>query len=158
MIIRTPHTPRISQKSQEITKEYSKIPLEWQYKWENFADGVITPSMWTGDKFLEAGLNPGRLFVIPNGYDEKIYNKTPEESKFFDSKKFTFLFVGNHQRRNWRVSDTGTESNLAQNRNDQNPDQNKPVTGSDYWWTRSICPTSDTTTRRAITKIGADPT
>ena len=79
--------------------EYAKIPFEWQYKWENFADGVITPSMWTGDKFLEAGLNPGRLFVIPNGYDEKIYNKTPEESKFFDSKKFTFLFVGNHQKR-----------------------------------------------------------
>lgn len=79
--------------------EYSKIPFEWQYKWENFADGVITPSMWTGDKYLEAGLNPERLFVIPNGYDEKIYNKIPEESKFFDPKKFTFLFVGNHQKR-----------------------------------------------------------
>lgn len=79
--------------------EYSKIPLEWQYKWENFADAVITPSMWTGDKFLEAGLNPERLHVIPNGYDPEIFNSQPEESKFFDSKKFTFLFVGTHQSR-----------------------------------------------------------
>jgi hypothetical protein len=79
--------------------EYSKIPLEWQYKWENFADAVITPSMWTGDKYLDAGLNPERLHIIPNGYDPEIYNTDPEDSKFFDSKKFTFLFVGNHQSR-----------------------------------------------------------
>lgn len=79
--------------------EYSKIPLEWQYKWENFADAVITPSMWTGDKYLDAGLNPERLHVIPNGYDPTIFNPEPEESRFFDSKKFTFLFVGTHQSR-----------------------------------------------------------
>jgi len=79
--------------------EYSKIPLEWQYKWENFADAVITPSMWTGDKYLDAGMNPERLHVIPNGYDPTIFNSEPEQSKFFDSKKFTFLFVGNHQHR-----------------------------------------------------------
>ena len=79
--------------------EYSKIPLEWQYKWENFADAVITPSMWTGDKYLDAGLNPERLHIIPNGYNPEIYNTEPEESKFFDPKKFTFLFVGTHQTR-----------------------------------------------------------
>jgi glycosyltransferase involved in cell wall biosynthesis len=79
--------------------EYSKIPFEWQYKWENFADAVITPSMWTGDKYLDAGLNPERLYVVPNGYDPDIFNFEPEESKFFDAKKFTFLFVGNHQNR-----------------------------------------------------------
>lgn len=71
--------------------EYSKIPFEWQYKWENFADGVITPSLWTGDKYLEGGLDPDRLFIVPNGYDPEIYNHEPEESRFFDSKKFTFL-------------------------------------------------------------------
>ena len=79
--------------------EYSKIPFEWQYKWENFADGVLTPSLWTGDKYLEGGLDPDRLFIVPNGYDPEIYNHEPEESRFFDSKKFTFLFVGNHQKR-----------------------------------------------------------
>jgi len=79
--------------------EYSKVPFEWQYKWENFADGVITPSMWTGDKFLEGGLDPNRLFVVPNGYDPTIFNTKPEESRFFDAKKFTYLFVGNHQAR-----------------------------------------------------------
>lgn len=79
--------------------EYSKTPFEWQYKWENFADAVITPSMWTGDKYLDSGLNPDRLHIIPNGYDPNIFNTTAEDSKFFDSKKFTFLFVGNHQYR-----------------------------------------------------------
>ena len=79
--------------------EYSKIPFEWQYKWETFADAVITPSMWTADKYIEAGLDPRKLHVIPNGYNNEIFNLEQETSKFFDSKKFTFLFVGNHQYR-----------------------------------------------------------
>lgn len=79
--------------------EYSKIPFEWQYKWETFADAVITPSLWTADKYLDAGLDPDDIFVIPNGYNPDVFNIRPEESKFFDSKKFTFTFVGTHQKR-----------------------------------------------------------
>jgi glycosyltransferase involved in cell wall biosynthesis len=79
--------------------EYSKIPSEWQYKWETFADAVITPSLWTGDKYLDSGMNPDELFIVPNGYNPEIFNTISEDSKFFDKKKFTFVFVGTHQPR-----------------------------------------------------------
>ncbi len=79
--------------------EYVRIPFEWQYKFETFADGLITPSAWTADNFLHSGLNPDTVFVVPNGYDPAIFNPTPEKSRFFDDAKFTFLFVGNHQKR-----------------------------------------------------------
>lgn len=79
--------------------EYSRVPYEWTQKWESFADAVITPSRWTADKYLNAGVNPRKVFVIPNGYDPSIYNLEKEQSEFFDSKRFTFLFVGMHQAR-----------------------------------------------------------
>jgi len=80
--------------------EFVKIPMEWQMKWETFADAVITPSKWTADKFMEAGLNPSECFVVPNGYDPKIFNRNKEDNLgFVDNKKFTYTFVGNGQYR-----------------------------------------------------------
>lgn len=79
--------------------DYIRIPFELQYKFETFADAVITPSRWVADNFLRSGLNPEYVFVVPNGYNPEIFNCKEEESKFFDSAKFTFLFAGNHLKR-----------------------------------------------------------
>ena len=38
--------------------EYTKIPFEWQYKFEQFADYLITPSQWSMNNFLDSGLSP----------------------------------------------------------------------------------------------------
>lgn len=80
--------------------EFSKIPMEWQIKWEFFADALITPSRWTADKYVEAGLNPSECFVIPNGYNPKLFNRDKEDNLgFTDNDKFTYTFVGNGQYR-----------------------------------------------------------
>ena len=79
--------------------EYTKVPFEWEYKWETFADALITPSKWTANIVLEAGLKPSKLFVIPNGYNSDIFNAKEEPSQFFNKTKFTFIYVGNHQYR-----------------------------------------------------------
>lgn len=79
--------------------DYVRIPFEWQYKFETFADAVITPSRWTAENFVHSGLNPEYVFVVPNGYNPQVFNSDPEKSRFFDESKFTFLFVGNHQKR-----------------------------------------------------------
>lgn len=79
--------------------EYSKVPFEWQYKWETFADAVIAPSKWSIDRYLEGGLEPSRAFIIPNGYNPEIFNMEKEESKFFNNDVYTFVYVGNGQRR-----------------------------------------------------------
>lgn len=79
--------------------EWCRIPFEWQYKWETFADAVITPSQWTANTYSEGGLEPDKLIVIPNGFDDSVFNLEKEESQFYDSSKFTFVFVGCGQYR-----------------------------------------------------------
>jgi glycosyltransferase involved in cell wall biosynthesis len=76
--------------------EFSKVPFEWQYKFETFADALITPSTWTSDVFREGGLNPQRIFTIGNGYNPDIfYPVDRSEAK----KEYVFLFVGCDQYR-----------------------------------------------------------
>ena len=82
--------------------EYSKIPSEWQYKFENFADGVIVPSNFIANVIKNAGINPKRLFVIPNGYDSNIFNLEDKQSSIdlgVNPDKVNFVYIGNPQ---WR--------------------------------------------------------
>ena len=81
--------------------EYLKAPFEWQYKFETFADALIVPSKYIADVFRGAGLKPDNLFVVPNGYNEDLFNTDEEnsESRYIDKDKFNFVYVGNSQ---WR--------------------------------------------------------
>jgi len=74
--------------------EFSKVPFEWQYKFETFADHLIVPSNWTKERYLEGGISPDKVSVIPNGYNPNIFKPEGEHTKLFDQKKFTFTFVG----------------------------------------------------------------
>ena len=76
--------------------EYTKIPSEWQYKFDTFADALVTPSTWVTNVYLQAGLNPRRVCTVPLGVDGEIYNK---ENRKSDDDLFTFTFVGNAQYR-----------------------------------------------------------
>ena len=53
--------------------EYTKIPFEWQYKFEQFADYLITPSQWSINNFLDSGLSPHKAAVVANGYDSQYF-------------------------------------------------------------------------------------
>lgn len=74
--------------------EFSSIPSEWQYKFDTFADAVITPSEWTKKVYVNAGINPNKVFAIPNGYNPTIFNKGGDK----DSTT-RFLYVGCSQFR-----------------------------------------------------------
>ena len=80
--------------------EYTKIPFEWQYKFEQFADYLITPSQWSMNNFLDSGLSPYKAAVVANGYDSNIFNLSNRTSQQYSSvNKFTFVYVGNAQYR-----------------------------------------------------------
>jgi glycosyltransferase involved in cell wall biosynthesis len=82
--------------------EYPKVPFEWQYKFETFADALIVPSNYVSDIFGKGGLNPKDGFVVPNGYNETLFNLDKGDSVQhlgIDSTKFNFVYVGNSQ---WR--------------------------------------------------------
>jgi len=75
--------------------EYCRVPFEWQYKFETFADHVIVPSEWTRDVYVQSGLCPTKISVIPNGYDPKIFY--PDDSR--NNDEHIVLYVGCHQFR-----------------------------------------------------------
>ena len=84
--------------------EFPKVPFEWQYKFESFAAGLIVPSNYCADVFLQGGINPNKIDVVPNGYDPSIFNlEEPNEAilkKYGINKdKFNYVYVGNSQ---WR--------------------------------------------------------
>jgi len=76
--------------------EFTKVPFEWQYKFETFADALITFTRWTGAVYQEGGINPERLFCIPIGYDPDTFYVDRETPK---RDNYTFLFVGCDQYR-----------------------------------------------------------
>ena len=79
---------------------FVKIPFEWQYKFEQFADYLVTPSTWSMNNFLDAGLGPHKAAVIPNGYDSNLFNTLTRTSQLYSpNNKFTFVYVGNSQYR-----------------------------------------------------------
>ena len=82
--------------------EYPKVPFEWQYKFETFANGLIVPSNYIKQIFLDGGLNPSKAFVIPNGFNPNIFNKDKSNLKpmlGIKPDRFNFVYVGNSQ---WR--------------------------------------------------------
>ena len=82
--------------------EYPKVPFEWQYKFETFADALVVPSNYIKQIFLDGGLNPSKIFVVPNGFNDEIFNKNKSETKpmlGISPDRFNFVYVGNSQ---WR--------------------------------------------------------
>ena len=75
--------------------------MEWQYKFETFADALIVPSNFCAATFKQGGINPDNLFVVPNGFDETVFNRDiiPCTDYGIDPEKFNFIYVGNSQ---WR--------------------------------------------------------
>jgi glycosyltransferase involved in cell wall biosynthesis len=80
--------------------EWMKIPFEWQYRWENFADALIVPSKWEATNVVNSGLNPDRIHVVPNGFDSSIFNLDPAEPlENINPNEMNFVYVGCPQ---WR--------------------------------------------------------
>jgi glycosyltransferase involved in cell wall biosynthesis len=65
------------------------MPSEWQYKFDTFADAIIVPSEWNASIYKSAGINPSKIFVVPNGYDELVFYKN--NNKTTDTVKFIYV-------------------------------------------------------------------
>ncbi len=77
--------------------EFSKIPFEWQYKFETFADHLVTYSNWTRDRYVESGINPNKISAINPGINPAVFNSDNRKPR--NTRKFTFTFVGCGQYR-----------------------------------------------------------
>jgi glycosyltransferase involved in cell wall biosynthesis len=79
--------------------EYNRMPLEWKDLFQEFADAVFVPSTWVSDVYINSGINPRKIKVVPNGYDPLIFNDAPLKTNLLDSSKFIFTYVGSAQHR-----------------------------------------------------------
>ena len=80
----TPHTPEVEVRHQwppDLTRpaggrlaliqpwEFGSLPRDWQPGLQQDVDEVWVPSEYTRQMYLEAGVEPDRVHVVPNGVD-----------------------------------------------------------------------------------------
>ncbi len=77
--------------------EYGSIPLSWLRSIEN-VDQVWVPSMYVKHCYVQSGVSPDKVFVVPNGVTDKSLEwgdrKLFTDQSSLASKPFTFLFLG----------------------------------------------------------------
>lgn len=73
--------------------EYSQIPVDFLRIFESCFE-VWTPSNYSRNCFIESGVDPNKIQVIPNGINPELFTPQGEKYQLGTTKKFKFLFVG----------------------------------------------------------------
>jgi glycosyltransferase involved in cell wall biosynthesis len=74
--------------------DYASLPVRWVGWIRTQIDEVWAPSHFVRSAFLEAGLPPERVAVVPNGVNVRLYRPDARKVKLASRKSFKFLFVG----------------------------------------------------------------
>lgn len=74
--------------------DYMSLPVRWVEWIRTQIDEVWVPSNFVRSAFLEAGIPPARVAVVPNGVDVRLYRPNARKVKLNTRKSFKFLFVG----------------------------------------------------------------
>lgn len=77
--------------------EYGSLPARWAEKMKKNVDEVWCPSTYVRQLYLDAGFDPRRVLVVPNGIDPEMFSPGPANGavlRGLTKKRFTFLFVG----------------------------------------------------------------
>jgi GT2 family glycosyltransferase/glycosyltransferase involved in cell wall biosynthesis len=74
--------------------EYGGLPEEWVQPIQRDADEVWAPSTFVRDLYIESGVDPGRVHVVPNGVDADIFRPGDSRIRIDGARGFKFLFVG----------------------------------------------------------------
>jgi glycosyltransferase involved in cell wall biosynthesis len=74
--------------------DYMSLPVRWVEWIRTQIDEVWVPSNFVRSAFLEAGIPPERVAVVPNGVEVKLYRPNARKVKLNTRKSFRFLFVG----------------------------------------------------------------
>jgi len=74
--------------------EYGSLPRNWIEPMNNTVDELWVPSSFVKKCYIESGINPDKIFVIPDGVNTSIFNPYREPLELNTDKSFKFLFVG----------------------------------------------------------------
>jgi glycosyltransferase involved in cell wall biosynthesis/tetratricopeptide (TPR) repeat protein len=73
--------------------EFGALPQEW-VKASAQVDEFWVPSNYVRQVYVDSGIAPGKVFVVPNGVDAEIYRMGAKPLALATQKKFRFLSVG----------------------------------------------------------------
>ncbi len=73
--------------------EYGAVPLEWVNAAKNIAQ-IWTPSECARRAYIDSGIDPDKVKVVPNGIDPKLFKPGVPPMALNTKRKFKFLFVG----------------------------------------------------------------
>ncbi len=74
--------------------EFGRIPRAWVEPIQTKVDEVWVPSEYARRCYIDSGIDPDRVYVIPNGVDIERFHPEAEPAKLPTKKTFKFLFVG----------------------------------------------------------------
>jgi len=74
--------------------EYGGVPRVWIEQIRQNVDELWVPSNFVRDVFVRNGVDSGRVVVIPNGYDPKIFSPSGRFLRPQGARDFILLFVG----------------------------------------------------------------
>ena len=74
--------------------EFGSLPKEWIEKMNASVDEVWAYTHFVRECYIQSGLDPQRVFVIPAGVNTDLFNPHIEPLNLPTDKKFKFLFVG----------------------------------------------------------------
>ncbi len=74
--------------------EYGALPSEWVSKINQSVDEVWAPSNFVRQLYIDSGVDPSRVHVVPNGVNSDFYRPGLPHFPLPTNKNFIFLFVG----------------------------------------------------------------
>jgi FkbM family methyltransferase len=73
--------------------EFGVLPEEWLKRLGD-VDEIWTPSQYARRVYVESGVDPRKVCVVPNGVDPELFRPDATPATLATQKKFKFLFVG----------------------------------------------------------------
>jgi glycosyltransferase involved in cell wall biosynthesis len=73
--------------------EFGALPAEWTQRLAA-VDEIWAPSDYVRRVYIESGVHPSKVKIVPNGIDPQKFRLDVESLKLATNKKFKFLFVG----------------------------------------------------------------
>jgi len=73
--------------------EFGVLPEEWVQRLEA-VDEIWAPSEYVRRVYVESGVDPRKVHVVPNGIDPELFRPDAKPMALATRKKFKFLFVG----------------------------------------------------------------
>lgn len=74
--------------------EFVGLPRPWLAPMRDVVDEIWVPTRFVKDGYVQSGLDPDKVHVVPNGVDTRLFTPEGPKADLATTKSFKFLYVG----------------------------------------------------------------